>query len=354
MFVTTVSDRPRPPRDDRGGFVLAFVVLMLFTISVAGATGYLVVSTEFAMSRHGTEGAEALAVARAGLERYAAEQLGVLGDSVSYAIGDGTAVVTRIKVMSKDSLTDLYYLRSEGTVTDILSPSTPAKRVVGGYAWHHRRPLRQFGALMISETTIDVKDWLARDEVVGVDSSTVADCSGGGAAPIAGVIALNNAMGSGNWTGSPDDEFWGSYAAMYDSVALRWDVLTDASFPVDYHMAWPNFATLPADSFPVIRLVGNWYFSDAWDGRGVLIVTGQYDAASDFDWSGIILAGSVESHVHGQVRGMFVGGLNGANPGAGDKVIWHATADYYSCYGYEANESLSYLELMENTVFESN
>ncbi len=350
----TASDRPRPARGDRGGFVLAFVVLMLFTISVAGATGYLVVNTEFAMSRHGTEGAEALAVARAGLERYAAEQLGVLGDSVSYAVGDGTALVTRVKVVSKDSLTDLYYLRSEGTVTDILTPSTPARRVVGGYAWHHRRPLRQFGALMISESQIEVKGWLSRDEVVGQDSSTVADCSGGGADPITGVIALTNVTGlsGGDWTGSPDDETWGTYAAMYDSVALRWDVLSDPSFPVDFENAWPNFGTLPADSFPVIRLTGSWYFSNAWDGRGVLIVTGEYDAASDFDWSGIILAGSVDGHVHGQVRGMFIGGLAGPNPGS--NVTWHATADYYSCYGYEANESLSYLELLENTVFESN
>ncbi len=31
----------------RGGFVVAFVVFMLFAISVAGMTGYIVVSSEF-------------------------------------------------------------------------------------------------------------------------------------------------------------------------------------------------------------------------------------------------------------------------------------------------------------------
>ena len=40
----------RLPRE-RGGFVLALVVMMLFAISVAAATGYLVVNSEFAMAR---------------------------------------------------------------------------------------------------------------------------------------------------------------------------------------------------------------------------------------------------------------------------------------------------------------
>jgi glycine cleavage system regulatory protein len=68
---------------ERGGFVLVFVVMMLFAISVAGAAGYIVVNTEFAMARSSDEGAEALAVARAGLHRFVAEQLGVVGNGVT-------------------------------------------------------------------------------------------------------------------------------------------------------------------------------------------------------------------------------------------------------------------------------
>ena len=134
---------------DEGGFVLALVVLMLFAISVAGAAGYLVVNTEFSMARYSQQGAEAETVARAGLHRFVAEQLGVVGDSVSYAIGNGVALITTRKVAEIDSLDHVYYVRSEGTVTDVLQPGTPARRVVGAYAHYRRRPLKHWGALVV-------------------------------------------------------------------------------------------------------------------------------------------------------------------------------------------------------------
>ena len=54
----------RSPCQERGGFVLALVVLMLFAISVAGAAGYLVANTEFRMAKYSGQGAEALTVPR--------------------------------------------------------------------------------------------------------------------------------------------------------------------------------------------------------------------------------------------------------------------------------------------------
>lgn len=140
----------------RGGFVLAFVVFMLFAISVAAATGYLVVSSEFEMAKHSAQGAEALSVARAGLERFVAEQIGTVGDSVSYALGDGVALVTTRKLFERDSVTYVYYIQSEATVSDIFSPNTPARRVVGAYAIHHRRPLAHHALVMIAADRIDV------------------------------------------------------------------------------------------------------------------------------------------------------------------------------------------------------
>jgi hypothetical protein len=35
-------------------------------------------------------------------------------------------------------------------------------------------------------------------------------------------------------------------------------------------------------------------------------------------------------------------------------VYWDGTIRYYSCHVYRANESLSYLELIENSVYEAN
>jgi len=172
-----VTRKPSFDRD-RGGFVLAVVVMMLFAISVAGAAGYLVVNSEFAMAKYADEGAEALAVARAGMQRFVSEQIGVVGDSVTYAIGGGVAMVTSRKMAAQDSVTDLYYLRAEGTVSDVFAPASPARRIVGAYAWHHRRPLRHWAALVAASATA-VYAQNAGGRIDGVDQNTAADCPGG-------------------------------------------------------------------------------------------------------------------------------------------------------------------------------
>jgi hypothetical protein len=344
--------RPRVPQA-RGGFVLALVVLMLFAISITAATGYLMVNTEFAMAKSSGEGAEALSVARAGLTRFVAEQLGVVGDSVSYAIGHGVAMITTRKLAEKDSLTDVYYIRSEGTVSDYFTPGTPARRVVAAYAYHHRRPLRHFGAFVVAADGGYSQN--AGAIVDGNDHSTALDCPGGGASPIAGIVARTTAaaQSSGVLNGSPAGKLWpGGYAAMYDSIGLRWDVLKDAGFPVDFDGVLPDYGSIPADSFPVVRVHGYFNPGSSWSGRGLLIVDGELDAAGGFYWDGIVLAGSVDDIHEGHIRGMLVAGLDG--PNSYTQVYWRGSIQYYSCYVYGADESLSYLELIDNTLFEAN
>ena len=73
----------------RGGFVIFFVVLMLFAISITAVTGYLVVDSEFSLSNHAKEGAEVISVAHGGMQRFLADQTGGVGDSVVYEIGLG-------------------------------------------------------------------------------------------------------------------------------------------------------------------------------------------------------------------------------------------------------------------------
>jgi hypothetical protein len=336
--------------EGRGGFVLAFVVFMLFAISVAGVTGYIIVSSEFTMAKYSGQGAEALTVARAGLERFVAEQIGVVGDSVSYALGDGVAFVTARKVAERDSLTEMYYIRSEGTVDDIFSPNTPARRVVGGYAIRHRRPLAHHAVVMIAADRIDVDNG---GEIDGFDKSDAGDCPGGGATAITGAIATTTVTedSPGDLQGNPEYEIWsGGWSEMLDSIGLRWDVLSDPNFPVDYENTLPNFSSLPADSFPIIRYTG-WVFA-GWTGRGLLIVDGVFDPNSSFRWEGIILAKHVDDIVQGHIDGMLVGGLEG--PNMYSTINFRTEAAYESCSVYSANETLSYLELLPNTIFEAN
>lgn len=342
---------PGPISADRRGFVLMLVVLMLFAISVASAAGYLVVRSEFSMAKHSSDGAEALVVARAGLNRFIAEQIGVVGDSVSYALGDGVALVTTRRLFARDSVTDYYYIRSEGTVADIFAPNSPARRVVGAYAIHRRRPLAHHAVLMISASTIDAD---AGGTIRSFDHNTAIDCAGGGAADItAGIARVSVTEDSPTAIqGTPESEIWaGGYTQMLDSIGLRWDVLSDPEFPIEFDDVWPNWASLPADSFPVVRRTG-WTTASGVVGRGVLIVDGMFDGGTGFRWDGIIIAKDVDDYIEGDLRGILVGGLEANN--LYDTIFWSGDAEYHSCYVYAANESLSYLELIENTLFEAN
>lgn len=346
------GDRPPSPPPGRGGFVLALVVLMLFAISVAGAAGYLVVNTEFGMARAASQGTEASTVARAGLHRFVAEQLGVVKDSVGYAIGGGVALVTSRKVVEENTLDHLYYIRSEGTVIDPLTPGSPARSVVGAYAYHRKRPLKPLAAMVVAADG----GWSQNGgaDVDGVDHNSSADCAAGGAPSIPGILARysTGSLDGGDLDGNPGGiTLNGGFSEIYDSVGLRWDVLTDPNFPVEFDGVLPNYGAIPSDSFPVVRVSGYFNPGSGWSGRGLLIVDGELDAAGDFVWDGIVLAGAVDDIHEGHIRGMLVAGLDG--PNLYDDVYWRGTIRYYSCNVYGANETLSYLELVENTEFEA-
>lgn len=344
---------PATARRDRGGFALVMVVFLLFAVAVAGATGYQVVSSEFALSLQNRDGQEALAVARAGLQRFLGEQVGQIGDSVSYAIGDGIATVTAQRVLAPDSLNHLYYVRSTGEVADARTPLLPASRTVGTYVWHRIAPIPQKGALWVSGGTLTLSNSAS---VSGNDADVTGLCSGAGAK--AGVVRGGSVSpgpsGGAFVVGSPQSVSYSNYAAFYDSVGVRWDVLQDPSFPVDFDGYYPNFATLPSDSFPVIRFTGNKSVSFT-SGRGVLIVTGRLSFGQFFAWDGIILAGEVRDEISASetpiVNGMFIFGMDGSNP----NVRFRSGAYRYdSCKAYKANRSLSYLEVVDNTLFEVN
>lgn len=328
--------------------MLALVVLMLFAISMAGGAGYLIVSAEKRMARFSTQGEEAMALARGGLNRFAAEQLGEVADSVVYAFGGGEARVSARRVAVVNAATDVYFVRSEGIVVDPLVPESPAQRVVGAYAYHRKQPLPLHAAVVLSveEFDVHVSTNVTGDDVGGLE------CPGGAAPSITGAIARAAVQSSGgNLEGDPPWELWpGGYTQFVSEIPLRWDVLSDPSFPVDFEDVPPNWSSLPADTFPVVRVNGSQLFSGAWSGRGVLIVTGRFDAHPSFTWSGIILAGWVDERIEGAVDGMLVGGF--ANYEPTPVVQTRGPIQYHSCNVSRANASLAFLELIENTLFE--
>jgi hypothetical protein len=302
------------------------------------------------MSNHAKEGAEVVSIAHGGMQLFLAEQTGaVVGDSVVYEIGLGIAIVTSRKLMEQDSLNHLYYLRSEGTLSDIRVPGAPvATRVVGAFAWHRLNPLPHRAAVIFAGNDINVSQNDGGD-VDGDNHSWSGQCPGWASADITGSIAEGHTGGAIN--GNPDDAHlaW-AQTDMADSLNLRWDILEDPNFEFEFDGSPPNFASLPADSFPLVRYQGNLAPGSSWSGRGVLVVTGMFGPTTSFDWDGIVLAGSTEDEIEGHIEGMLIVGLDGPNP-TQDIEVW-MDIDYNSCYVYAANRALSYLELVDHTIFD--
>lgn len=334
--------------NDRRGFILAFVVFMLFAVSVAGVTGYLVVWSEHELSRYSTQGAEALTVARAGLERFVAEQIGVVPDTTEYALGNGEAVVTARKLYDLDPLTHVYYVRSEATVEDVRLSATPARRVAGAYAIHHRRPVPLLGTVIVSADNLDVN---GTGEVRGWDHSAPGECAGAVASTLPGAIARLGVTETApsDIQGSPEIDLWsGGWSDIAAAIDIRWDVLTDPEFPVDAVNSLPNFGAIPADSFPVIRYTGT--VNMTFTGRGALIVDGTFDPGPGFSWDGIIIAEQIDDVVAGYIDGLLIVGFEG--PNGASTIDFRLDVNYHSCAVNGANESLSYMELMPNTMHE--
>ncbi len=347
----------------RSGFALVLVVFMLFAIAVAGITGYQVVSNEMTLAVQNRDSQSALSIARGGLQRFLGETVGSVGDSVRYAIGSGVATVTTRKVYRKDDTNDLYYIESTGEVADARTPDAPATRTVGTYAWHRLAPVPLKGALWVSGGNTRLTEsggFAGPARVDGSDHSAPGTCAGGPSPARAGVVKGGGTLDSssgGVYSGSPDALSYSTYTAMYDTVGIRWDILKSPNFPVDFEDIPPGPEFLGSDSFPIVRYNGDLTANVFWRGQGVLIVTGKLTMDFGFQWNGIVLAGSL-GDTGGLVKwwaptvnGMLIGGMNGANA---DVTLSAGEYNYNYCDARGASRSLSYLDVIDDAIFEVN
>ena len=133
-------------------------------------------------------------------------------------------------------------------------------------------------------------------------------------------------------------------------------MIKDPNFNVTYIDEMPNFAAIAADSFPVIRMNGNYTLNQA--GRGALIVTGFFYQEEFMDWDGIILAGRINNATSlirttgntARLRGVLVAGLDGIqNFGWPDLLVERLEVLHNPCYVRKANRSLAYLTLVDGS-----
>lgn len=356
--MSAVREGDAPPRrdggrnggSDRGGFVMAIIVFIIFAVGLAGTVAYQLVRLEAELAGQGRDSERALSIARAGLERFVGAHYGHPPDSTDFVIGSGTAVILTRKLATLDSVTDLYHIQSVGLVVDSRWTASPTRRVVNQHALLHKDPVGMHAALMIPAGNVHAQNSARVD---GDDQATSSDCSVGGLYDRAGVANTGTAttQGDGLILGSPPHVSFGTFDAVVDSARVRWDVLTNAGFSIKHDGAPPDWATVAPDSFPVVRVPGNVSPPAGWSGRGVLIVGGVLHLETAFTWEGIILAGSLGTVNNNSVviRGLLITGLNAPQ---NDALIRLARIYYHSCNALAASASIAYLEPLERTFFE--
>lgn len=342
--------KPAVCRRTRGGFAVAMVVLLLFAISLAAATGYQLVRLEAELALQARNSTESLAAARAGLERYAAEHLGVPDDSTSYVVGDASVVVRTRLLAALDSVTDLYLLEAEGSASDPRLPGGETRSLVRQYARLHKDPVNVIAAVLLPSASTRVR---FLGTVDGRDQASPADCLVGGAQDVAGVANIGGATEEfgGDLDGAPPSLVLADFDEVVDTARVRWDVISDPTFPVAIDGGIPDFGSIPVDSFPVVRVTDNLTAGWGDSGRGVLIVPGRFRIGNGFSWDGIILAGDVGdlSGFASEVRGAIIGGLDG--PERSEDILF-TDIRYDACNVWFSNRSLAYLELLAPTWWE--
>lgn len=345
----------RQESEPRAGFALVLVVLLLFAIAVAGATGYQIVHSEWRMAVQSTEGQTALGLARAGLQRFMAEQVGVFADTVTYSMNGGDAIVVARKISDIDDFSSMYIVSSEGVYSDPVSAQLPARRTVYQYAVHKETSVDWVAAVTQSSGTFTIESGA---RVAGGDISTTLDCPDGAGPAIVGVARGSNTVtfDPADVSGSTDSISYGSHASVLGALDLSWSTLTDPAFPVDFQDVWASGVAV--DSFPVVRFTGDKIGYGSTSGRGLLIVTGTFEPQWGFTWDGVILTAHFSSMVGGEVderaftiRGALISGLDGL--GAGTFMNSDGVVDYHRCNVIGATGAHGHFRPMGNSWWES-
>lgn len=354
-MTSRTGDRP-----EEGGFALALVVLLLFAIGVAAATGYQVVSTEARLALQTHEGVQALAIARAGLELFVAEELGEPPDTVVYPLSGGEAVVSSRKVYDLTVPDELYVLTSTGTYADPRGQTAPATRTVRQYVVRRASPMNRLGGLVALSGNVRIDDGATVD---GRDNSQNNDCDDARESPgdITGIVAVDgiNIQTSNDVTGNPQSFQYADSASLANALDLPWELLKDPTFPMgEYDDVWPT--SFPADSFYAVRVNGDLSATAQQSGQGVLIVTGTFSPSDAFNWDGIVLAGELDPPTGNTnrpwglaentftINGILVAGLNGDTRGQ-VRIREPAVIRYHFCEALEAGRALAHLEPLDGT-----
>lgn len=363
---------------NRPGFGIPMVILVMFMLVGAVASGFAMLSGETAADDSTLRSEAAFALAETGLQQGLRNRTGLGlaavppagGDSVRITLADGYAdiVTTRLRPAVGTTVPALFLVRSRGVTTRTgVANSGNATQMASSFATFQNMTM----TVQSSMTGINGINKAGNSGIIsGVDQCTVANGGTGTTLPAVAVPADPGFTGQeGPLEGSPKVQTIGADPeAAADAVPFDWDaIVNDDAITPDYDIpasgtGFPTQAWFTANpnTWPIIIVRNgpspNSLFTLTVTGRGLLIVFGDLRLnGSQAGWKGIILVGGrLRSDGTNEVQGATITGLNvklGYSVDDNDVNDLNGTKQYLynSCNVKSALASMGSLRVYQNS-----
>lgn len=365
-------------RAKRAGFALPMVILVLFILVGALASGFAILSGERAADDATIQAQAAAALAESGLQQGlrnrpglglpAIPPAGVESTRVTLAGGYTDIVTTRMRAASGTTIPALYLVRARGvrTITGVAGAGN-ATAMSSAFASFQQMTMTVASAM----TGINgITKAGASGNISGVDACPAASGGTGLTLPAVAVPTVPGYVGSLTpLTGTPKVQSLGATAAVAStSVPFDWaDIVSGSAITPDFTstaggVGFPSTAWFTANPtrWPTI-IVNNGPSPDTEFtlnafGRGLLIVYGSLRLnGNTAGWDGIIITGGrIRSNGGNQVSGAVITGLNvklGYVVTASDMNDLNGNKEYLynSCNVNSALSALGSLRVYQNT-----
>lgn len=340
------SPRPEggPPVSSAGGFALIYALLALILLGGLAAAGLLVAATDYRLSRNHQASVSTFYTTDGARNDFLAVQ-GVPQPSATYVQGHDSVSVTSRALAHLPDGHSVYLVTADGLDRDPAEGG--AARRTSGVAVFFPFPMTVPGAF----TAVNglVKEG-ASGIIDGNDEAPPGACpfglGEGASSAVAGVAVPPGGYEQHGGkqpvpTGDPPIDDSRTTPDLLDYTGIDWEglvteskVVPDARVPGD---AWPDFASLPADEWPVIHVTADAFdLTPTHSGRGALILDGDVELQGDFEWDGIILVGGrLTTNGFQEISGTVITGLNrifpGKNPQASEIGNGTKAFRYNSC-----------------------
>jgi hypothetical protein len=299
------------------GFALVVVLLALVALTALATGAFMNTRVDLRISDGHEVGARAFHSADAGLYEYLGTKTSGT-DTATFVYGSSSVFVGGEKLLD---LPDGDILYQSSAAADYSGPGgATASRTVGALVlWTDGN----FNAKAALTAGNGIQKNGTSGTIDGNDHASSSDCAGAPGPAVAGVGVgpgeyQQNGGGAGASVpnGNPDIDESLSGLGHLQSMGIDWaGMLSGTTRPPDYTIpsdAWPNFASLPADDWPVILVDQDSYTLNATQsGRGTIIVRGDLEVDGSFTWDGIILVGGeLTSNGNHTIDGTTITGLN--------------------------------------------